>query len=283
MHYVPNELVGTLTGAVICAEWRLPQLKKYYNYDKQWSSKPGERILQFLDRAQELSKGTFPKDVHFTVEDENDLGNDLEIINEFKRKGLKSIQIYHDYDTKYFSSTSGISSEGRDLFRRMEVEDIILDLSHLQGQSLNIILNGFQGRRIISHVSCLSLLVPSQYRRANALSDEELKRCDAELYGIPFLDDLVSKDSHLNSKERDTKVEDIRDHILRMCEVVGVDRVALGPDFFDYSFFKGVEINPVRTMDTLQGIQQLYSLLQDRLSQSDLEKIFYSNAKRVFQ
>lgn len=286
LHYVPEKLVETLNGAVICVEWRQEQLKKYYNYTGEWSNEPGKRILQFLEKWPELAKETFPDDVHFTVEDEADFGDDLDIITELRKKGLKSIQIYHDYDTKYFSKGNGISSEGRELFRRMQDNDVILDLSHLQGKSLTTILNGFSGRKIVSHAPCSELLSPSQSRRANALTDEELRNCNAELYGVPFLDDLVSRDSHYISADREAKVEDIRDHTLRMCSVVGVDRVALGPDFFDYksSFLNGVEVNPVKTMDTFEGIKRLYDLLiESGLSTSDIENVFYKNAQRVFQ
>ncbi len=284
LHYVPEQLVGTLNEAVVCVEWRPEQLKHYYGYTEKWSDKPGERILQFLEKWPELANGTFPDDIHFTVEDEADFGDDLDIITSFKKKGLSSIQIYHDYDTRYFSQNK-VSSDGRELFQRMQDNDVILDLSHLQGESLTAILRGFNGRKIVSHVPCSELLSPSHYRRANALTDEELRECNAELYGVPFLDDLVSKDSYYKSKDRNAKVEDIRDHTLRMCDVVGVNKVALGPDFFDYnsSFLKNIEIKPVETMDTPVGIMHLYDLLiESGLSISEVENIFYKNARRVF-
>jgi microsomal dipeptidase-like Zn-dependent dipeptidase len=173
----------------------------------------------------------------------------------------------------------------------MEEIGMILDLSHLQGDDLAAILKEYKGRKIASHMVCQDLLGPGRSRRANALSEEEIRVCGAELYGVPFLDDLVSKESHMTSKERRTSIADIANHVIRLCNIVGVDRVALGPDYFepdllgDYGISKRdcFDVNPVPDIDKPKGMQALYdNLRSEGLTGSELEKIFYINAEKAF-
>lgn len=288
LHYLPVGLADIeCVGAVICAEWKPVLIRSYYDWEGAWPIAPGDRLMAFLRNWPELSLGTACqslKHVLFSIEGESDLGG-LYRLEEMKSLKLSCIQIFHKMETVYFHPNHGLTNEGHALLREMERLDFVLDLSHLSGPRLDHVLASYDGRRIVSHVVCLDELPWSLVSRANAMSDRELRACCAELYGVPFIDDLISAHPCLRCSERNIGIKDIVNHIVRLADVVGIERVALGPDYFDYEILaaQGVEVGPVSNLDQRRGLEILWEELCRRgLSELEVSGIFWRNAARVF-
>jgi len=114
------------------------------------------------------------------------------------------------------------------------------------------------------------------------MTPEELCACDAKLYGLPFIDDLLSPVGTCDPSIRKTGIELLAQHIACMVEIVGIDRVALGPDYFSESDYKILGVNTVPGMDTPYGLNMLQQCLHCKgFSKSDIDAIFFKNALRV--
>jgi microsomal dipeptidase-like Zn-dependent dipeptidase len=69
-----------------------------------------------------------------------------------------------------------------------------------------------------------------------------------------------------------------------VADIVGVDHVALGPDYFDYGCWPDseAEIGCVNGLDTIDGLRQLADeLLRIGFSEQNVRGLFAGNAERV--
>ncbi|MEA5089610.1 membrane dipeptidase [Solidesulfovibrio sp.] len=266
-HLLPAGLAGTkLVGAVLC----LPPAGAIADIEAGMAQWPGKEQMAFCPL--------------FSLEQETDLGN-LGALPRLRSLGLVSLQLLRERkNSMYFDLARGLTDSGTALLRRMADLDMLLDLSHLHGPVLTHVLNAAPGRRMVSHVVCQEVFPWSLTRRANAMDDAELAACDAELYGIPFVDDLVSARPSLTRAERQAGVGDVADHILHLARVVGPERVALGPDYFDYDTLAGagIEVGSAGELDQVEGLARLWQALRDRgLNEGEVEGVFWRNASRV--
>jgi len=284
-HYLPKSLNQVeLVGAIICIEMKENFLNTYYGYA---STKQKIGVLTFLKKWDELSRNSISLGFrpYFAIEDETGI-EDISDLPELRTLGLISIQLQRKRkETIFFHPKTGVTGTGKILLYKMADFDIFLDLSHLHGPVLNHIIDHAPGRRIVSHVVCKDLFPWSLTTRANSMSAEELLKCDAQLYGVPSIDDLISPYACEKKAKRSATIRHVAEHIVKLTEIVGLERVALGPDYFDYTSTNNLylEIGIITNLDQKQGPMQLRNELEDMgLSQEDIASIFWGNAWRVF-
>lgn len=279
-----------LAGALVNVEWNIQFVNSYYDWKKEWPEDPLDGLFCFMHSWKQLAlnKGIkmLPEaNIYFALENIDWL-KDIEVLPELKKAGLVSIQIIHDHSNDYYHKAYGLTDKGKQLLKLADKYDLIIDLSHVQGPGLYDIRQNFKGRCIISHMVCEAKLGWSLARRSNALSDRELTECKAMLFGIPFVDDLISPIATDKYKHRNVVSENIAGHLGHLINMVGLDRVAIGPDYFDYAKYQaisGIESNTVTTMDSLEGLLHLSEcLLAKGLTESEIDKVFWGNALRFF-
>ncbi len=287
LHRIPPTLGDvTLVGAVVSIEWRTSVLADVYGWTAPWPSVPGARLLTFIQHWRDLSIGTpFEQAgmVRFSVEGETDFG-DLTCLTPLRQAGLIWLDIFRAPKNCYFDRHQGLTDIGRQLLADMKLLKIALDLTHLPEVALSHILDAWSGRRLVSHVVCADLLEWSLFQPQNALSDTALLACKADLYGVPFVDDLVSLRKTPLRADREAHIETVAKHILHLAQLVGVGKVALGPDFFDYKQWEaeGIEIDTVAGLEQPQGLATLFSTLRaGGLTEEETEGVFWQNAHRV--
>jgi membrane dipeptidase len=290
LHTLPAALENfSLAGAIISIEWKPEQLGKYYNWQgEDWPGGHAESIMAFLRNWKKLSAKTPFEDhtnVFFSIEGIISIG-DLSLLSKMKKMGLIAFQLFHWIENQYYSPHKGITQKGKELLKAIEKNKIYLDLSHLNGSGLLHVLDNFSGKKIVSHVVCEDLLEWNLMRRSNSMTAKELKLCNAELYGIPFIDDLVSPNSSLTPTHRKAAVRTVAEHLNHLANIVGVNRATLGPDYFDYQIVQNVlnvEVETVKGLDTVQGLQELGNTLAKLgYSFSDIQNIFWRNAANLF-
>jgi len=278
-----------LAGALVNVEWNIELINNYYGWNSKWPEDPLQGMLRFMHSWEQLAftKGIklLPgAKVYFALEN-IDWIKDIDVIPELKNAGLVSLQIFHSYSNDYYNQAHGLTDKGKQLLKMADKYGLIIDLSHIQGPGLYDIIRNFNGRYIISHVVCEALFSWSLTRRSNALSDRELTECNAKLYGVPFVDDLISPRSEKRQQES-AVIENIADHIMHLINTVGLKRVAIGPDYFDYARYyaiSGIETKTAKSMDSLAGLSHLSECLYSKgLTESQVDKIFWGNAKKYF-
>lgn len=287
LHTLPNAFVAAdFCGVVISVEINTSKLQYYYNPSQQWmrmwpAAEP-DRLTYFIHNwngicPQKLSE------VRIVFSIENLPCNSTLNLLQLRDSGLSSIQIFHPQSPNlYIDPITGLSGHGHALLKFIADNNILLDLSHLSGNLLSHVLDHALGPKIVSHVVCSDLLQPSIVARANAMTPDELLACDAKLYGLPFIDDLLSPIGTPDPLHRKTDVALLAQHIKRMTEIVGIDRVALGPDFFSESDYKKLGVNTVSGLDAPLGLINLQQcLLREGFSEHNIDSVFFKNAVRV--
>lgn len=287
LHRLPASL-GTvpLAGAVVSIEWRAAALAESYGWTAPWPEGPGERLLTFVRHWRDLSASTSlgqAKLIRFALEGEPDFG-DLRILAELQRAGLLWLDTFRAPTNRYFDHHRGLTDTGLQLLTEMERLGLGLDLTHLPEAALSHILETWSGRRLLSHVVCADLFEWSLFQPQNAWSDVALRACKANLYGVPFVDDLVSLRKTPFRAARVAGIETVASHILHLAKLVGVEKVALGPDFFDYTQWEaeGIEVDTVAGLEEPEGLSALFAALRaGGLSEDEAEAVFWRNANRV--
>lgn len=287
LHRLPPTLADApLIGAVVSIEWRASALADFFGWMAPWPSAPGERLLAFVQHWHDLSSRTPLGQagmVRFSVEGETDFG-DLAILTPLRQAGLVWLDIFRAPTNCYFDHHQGLTEAGRQLLKEMERLGLGLDLTHLPESALPHILEAWPGRRVASHMVCADLLEWNLFQPHNAWSDAALRTCQADLYGVPFVDDLVSLRKTTTRAEREAGIATVAKHILHLARLVGVGKVALGPDFFDYKQWEaeGIEVDTVAGLEQPEGLAALFSFLRTGgMTEEEAEGVFWRNAQRV--
>lgn len=279
-----------MAGVVVAVETNPSLFAEYYDRSR-WIgedvSQEVDRVVDFLDRWDTFAWQDISLlgQAWFTLE--HDVEGLLGRLRSFRRKGLASVQLFHWAANTYFSPTVGLTEVGRKLLWEMADCEVLLDLTHVPVSAIPHVLNASPARKILSHVVCEDVLDRSLVRRSNALPPDVLEACDAELYAIPFIDDLVSPRAVEHPTDRGATTEVIAQHLIRMSEIVGVERVALGPDYFSPSVVRenlGFDVETVPGMDTAEGLMALAAVLGNAgWNLDNLEAVYWRNAFRVFE
>ena len=175
----------------------------------------------------------------------------------------------------------GFTGEGYELLEVMGDLGYILDLSHMNEQSVLQALDSYPGTVIASHANARSLL--KDFPGERHLSDMAIRRL-ADHGGvvgvIPFNKFLLPGWSETDGRHLVT-LETLAAHIDHICQLTGsVDHVALGTDF-DGGF--GWPAVP-QEIDTIADMPKLESILQHRgFSALDITAIFHGNWQRILE
>lgn len=284
-HAAPRgEAAGCLEGAVVAVETDALRLRRAFPAGAAaWDCLPAgatQRLLHVLRHMPAAWPGP-AQSLHFTIE--RLPPGSLPPLARLRSLGVRLLQLYHPQAPNgYLHPLSGLTPDGTTLLRAMADTGIAVDLSHLSGPLLRHVLANAPGPRIVSHVVCGELLRPGIAARANAMPRRDLLACDALLYGVPFLDDLLSYRDAMRPEDRDADIIALARHIRRMAEIVGPERTALGPDLLCDADYAALGVRPVAQMDSARGLRRLgRHLRSEGLSPAQIEGIFAGNARRV--
>ncbi|WP_108246215.1 dipeptidase [Muricauda brasiliensis] len=203
---------------------------------------------------------------------------DLDYLEKSYESGLRAIGPAHYGPGIYAHGTDsvgGIGQKGRDLLKKVEELNIILDATHLCDKSFWETMNLYNGPVWASHNNCRKIVDHNRQ-----FSDEQIKeliRRDAVI-GVA-LDAWMMVPNWVRGKstpqEMNVTLEIAIDNIDHICQLAGnTDHVGLGTDL-DGAF--GKEQSPW-DMDTIADLQKIPDLLTKRgYTSSDIEKIMNQN------
>ena len=278
-HYLPQRLLERVDveTSIVALEIYPDLLMKYYgDYD----------VFSSLEECIFWHNKKYLKStVRFAIENIA-LLREIKSLKKAKDMGLAVVQLFHSKTNVYFDKKTGLTELGHQLLYALIENDLILDLSHLDDYEIRCILDKYSGRVIVSHCVC-SDLIETIHPRTNAISKDTIERLLNRgcLFGIPFVNDLVSKVSHDTYENDMGIVRDIISQILYFAKCVGAENVALGPDFMDLDHFSKVFKQDIKIPDALyeaSGYQTiLCSLRENNFSEEEIYMIMSGNVKKI--
>src|SRR5437588_6563384 len=222
------------------------------------------------------------------------LGTDLNLLRIFYELGLRVIGLTHARSNaagsggvfaSTGSSSKGLSGFGVELVRECERLGLILDLAHINPAGFNDILANTAGPVIVSHTN-----VRKYYDIERNISDEQIKMVGARGGVIGINSVLVS------SKKEDATLDRYVDHIAYVVDLIGINGVGIGFDFFEFIYRRWSEDERAQFHQKFPNVHFIPDLLhygqarnltakliERGFNDDQIEKVLFRNWMRIFE
>lgn len=229
-----------------------------------------------------------------TMEGVEPLGVDLDLLRAFYELGVRAIGLTHvrrnaAADGALFAETGsprdGLTSFGRDLVCECERLGVMIDLAHISPAGFDQIFEITTKPLIVSHTNARRY-----YDIERNLSDEQIKMIGARggVIGINAI--LVSP------RKEEATIDRYIDHIAHVRDLIGIDGVAIGFDFFQFIFRqwtpaeqeafqkKFTHAHFIPDLSNHSDSRKVTRRLIERgFSDEEIEKILFRNWMRMFE
>ena len=177
----------------------------------------------------------------------------------------------HKYVCDAPDTVHGLKPAGFEMVHAMEDMGVVIDVSHLNDAGIWDILKTVRPSTpvIASHSNARGLM-----NHLRNLTDDMI-RAMADHGGITGINFLGGFLSPYGAENKVSRIQDMVAHAKYICNVGGIDFIALGTDFDGIG--GDLEVNGCGEMQKLAE-----ALLDAGFSNDDVEKIFYRNALRVY-
>jgi membrane dipeptidase len=229
-----------------------------------------------------------------TMEGAEPLGTDLNLLRVFYELGVRSIGLTHARSNaaghggifaSSGSSPEGISAFGRDLVRECEALGVIIDLAHINPAGFKDILSITTKPPIVSHTNARCY-----YDIERNISDEQIKLI-GEQHGVIGINSVL-----VSPEKEESTLDRYIDHIEHVANLIGIDGVAIGFDFFEFIYSQWSEsakkelAEKLTTPHFIPGLRNhshtgalTRKLIERGLSNEQIEKILRGNWLRIFE
>jgi membrane dipeptidase len=169
-----------------------------------------------------------------TMEGVEPLGTDRELLRSFYELGVRAIGLTHarrnaagagGLFAPSGSSREGLTAFGRDVVRQCEVLGVIVDLAHISPAGFEDILAITTKPPIVSHTNARKY-----YDIERNISDEQIKMI-GERRGVIGVNAVL-----VSPKKEESTLDRYIDHIEHIKNLIGIDGVAVGFDFFEFIY-----------------------------------------------
>jgi membrane dipeptidase len=204
------------------------------------------------------------------VEGGHMIGEDLEVLRDFAKRGVRYLTLTHSLNTKWADSSSdkqvhnGLTAFGKDVVRELNRLGVMVDVSHVSDKTFFDAITVSKAPVIASHSSM------------RAVSNSVRNMSDAMLRALAGNRGVVMINYHAPFLSPNPPVnwEKIIDHIDHAVKVAGIDHVGLGSDFDGGTMPAGME-----DASKLPKITQ--ALVRRGYAERDILKILGGNILRV--
>jgi membrane dipeptidase len=229
-----------------------------------------------------------------TMEGAEPIGRDLDLLRVFYELGVRAIGLTHarrnangsgGVFAATGSSRDGLTAFGRDLVRECEALGVIVDLAHINPAGFDEILSLTAKPPIVSHTNARKF-----YDIERNISDEQIKMVGARRGVIGVNAVLVS------SKKEEATLDRYVDHIEHIVNLVGIDSVGIGFDFFEFLYRQWTDAarqELAAKFTTPHFIPDLTNhsharnltrkLIERGFDDEQVEKILFRNWMRIFE
>ncbi len=229
-----------------------------------------------------------------TMEGVEPLGTDLELLRVFYELGVRAIGLTHARrnaagDGGVFaptgSSRDGLTGFGRDVVGQCEALGMIVDLAHINPAGFEDILTLTKKPPIVSHTN-----VRKYYDIERNISDEQIKMI-GKRRGVIGVNSVL-----LSPNKEESTLDRYIDHIEHVVNLIGVECVAIGFDFFEFIYRQWPEsarkelaakftsphfIPDLSNHSHARNLTR--KLIEHGFSDENIEKILRDNWMRIFK
>jgi membrane dipeptidase len=229
-----------------------------------------------------------------TMEGVEPLGSDLDLLRIFYELGLRSLCLTHVRrnaagDGALFAASGsprgGLTPFGREVIRECEKLGIIIDLAHLSPAGFDDILEMTTKPIIISHTNARKF-----YDIERNATDEQIKAVGARGGVIGINAVLVSP------HKAEATLDRYIDHIEHVRDLIGIEGVAIGFDFFEFIYRQWSEADQIAFQNKFTNAHfvpdlQKHSqsrgltrrLIERGFADDEIERILFRNWMRVLE
>jgi membrane dipeptidase len=229
-----------------------------------------------------------------TMEGVEPLGTDLNLLRIFYELGVRSIGLTHARSNaaghggifaSSGSSQQGLTDFGRDLVRECEAFGVIIDLAHINPAGFKEVLSMSTKPPIVSHTN-----VRHYYDIERNISDEQITMI-GERHGVIGVNSVL-----VSPKKEESTLDRYVDHIEYIANLIGIDAVGVGFDFFEFIYSQWPESTKkelAEKLTTPQFIPDLRNhahasnltrkLIERGFNDEQIEKILRGNWLRIFE
>jgi membrane dipeptidase len=229
-----------------------------------------------------------------TMEGVEPLGADLDLLRVFYGLGLRSLCLTHARrnaagDGGLFAATGsprgGLTPFGCDVIRECERLGIIVDLAHISPAGFDDVLEVATKPLIISHTNARKF-----YDIERNVTDKQIKAVGARGGVIGINAVLVSP--HKEEATLDRYI----DHIEHVRDLIGIDGVAIGFDFFEFIYRQWSDAEQIafqKKFTSAHFVPELQRHSQSRgltrrliergFRDDEIERVLFRNWMRIFQ
>jgi membrane dipeptidase len=229
-----------------------------------------------------------------TMEGVEPLGTDMDLLRVFYELGVRAIGLTHARrnaagDGGVFaptgSSGDGLTAFGRDVVQACEALGVIVDLAHINPAGFEEIFAITTKPVIVSHTN------PRHYYDIERnISDEQIKMI-GERRGVIGVNAVL-----VSPKKEESTLDRFIDHIEHVADLIGIDGVGIGFDFFEFIYRQWPESKRKEVaakLTTPHFIPDLTNhahsrnltgrLIERGFSDEKIEKILRGNWMRIFK
>src|SRR5438477_9818879 len=185
---------------------------------------------------EEISRALDSKKIGFliTMEGVEPLGDDLDLLRVFYELGVRAIGLTHARTNAAGhggifaasgSSSEGLTPFGRDLVRECERLGVIVDLAHINPAGFKEIVDLTTKPLIVSHTNSRKF-----YDVERNISDEQVKMI-GERRGVIGINSVL-----VGPNQKESTLDRYVDHIEHVANLIGIDCVGIGFDFFEFIY-----------------------------------------------
>jgi membrane dipeptidase len=228
-----------------------------------------------------------------TMEGAEPLGTDLDLLRVFYELGVRSIGLTHARSNAAGhggifaasgSSPEGLTAFGRELVRECKRLGVIVDLAHINPAGFDEILSITTKPPIVSHAN-----VRRYYDIERNISDAQIKMI-GERRGVIGVNSVL-----VSPREEESTMDRYIDHIEYVANLIGIDGVGIGFDFFEFIYRQWPEsrqkelaakfttphfISDLRNHAHARNLTR--RLIERGFSDDQIEKILRGNWLRIF-
>lgn len=255
-----------------------------------------------IEQTEELERATTAREVRASADSDEvslilgmegaePLKGDLAVLDAFYRLGLRVLGLTHSRrnmaaDGAFFEPTrsgdpGGLSAFGVQAVERCEDRGIVVDVSHLNEPGFWDVVEHSNEPIIASHSNCRELR-----DHPRNLWDDQL-RAVANSGGVVGINAITA---FLHGDDPDTNA--FVDHVEHATDVVGIDHVGVGFDFYEYNlkYMSPAERSYMIDVSAAGGLSEdkkvgnlTQALLDREFDPADVRKLLKENLVRVFE